>query len=86
MDELWKDVDNTSGRYQISSNGRIRKKENEEYVFIEPHLDHYGYQYVMIKYDNVAKAKHVAVHRLVAIAFIKNPYNLPIVHHIDEDR
>ena len=30
--------------------------------------------------------KTYAVHRLAAIAFIPNPYNHPIVHHIDENK
>ncbi len=85
MDEIWKDIDNTSGRYQISSNGRFRKKEKEEYYIVKPHLDSYGYQYVCIRFDNNTK-KHVAIHRLVAMAFINNPYNLPIVHHIDDNK
>ncbi len=86
MDELWKDVDNTSGRYQISSAGRLRKVDNGTYRLVNPHLDTYGYQYVTIKFDNIKKSKHVAIHRLVAKAFINNPYNLPIVHHIDENK
>lgn len=86
MDELWKDVDNTSGRYQISSFGRLRKKSEDGYNDLKPHLDSYGYQYVKIRFDNEMKSKHVAIHRLVAIAFINNPYNLPLVHHIDENK
>lgn len=86
MDEVWQDVENTSGRYQISSLGNVRKQIEGNYVAIKPHFDSYGYLYVNIKYDGSQKNKHVAVHRLVASAFIKNPYNLPIVHHIDENK
>ncbi len=86
MDEIWKDVDNTSGRYRISSSGNLMKKNINGYIIVKPTLDRYGYQYVNIKYDNLQKAKRVSIHRLVAIAFINNPYNLPIVHHIDENK
>lgn len=86
MDELWKDVDNTSGRYQISSNGRLRQRDKTEYKLINPHLDSYGYQYVTIKFNNNKNPRHVAIHRLVAQAFINNPYNLPVVHHIDDNK
>ena len=86
MDEMWLDIDNTSGRYQISSCGRLRKMINGEYVEVKPKIDRYGYLYAVIKYDNQRKTKHVAIHRLVASAFISNPYNLPVVHHIDDDK
>ena len=86
MDEIWKDVDNTSGRYQISSNGNLRMDKDGKYKNVTPHLDTYGYQYVSIRFDNKDKAKRIALHRLVALAFINNPYNLPIVHHIDENK
>lgn len=86
MDEMWKDVENTSGRYRISSTGKLLKKAENGYVIVAPTIDRYGYQYVDIKYDNRQKPKKVAIHRLVAIAFISNPYNLPIVHHIDENK
>ncbi|MBQ7737052.1 MAG: HNH endonuclease [Oscillospiraceae bacterium] len=87
MKETWKDVPNTSGRYQISSSGNFRKKSiNGEYIDVKPRLDGYGYLYVTLKYDDNEKTKYVAIHRLVAKAFINNPYNLPIVHHIDDNK
>lgn len=47
-------------------------------------LDIYGYPYVSLWRDN--KFKHFRVHRLVAEAFIENPYNLPQINHIDENK
>lgn len=86
MDEVWKEVENTSGRYQISTKGRLLRKEKAGYVLVNPSIDRYGYLMVRIRFDNQEKAKTISIHRLVAIAFINNPYNLPLVHHIDEDK
>ena len=87
MDEVWKSIDNTSDIYQVSSLGHIRKRVNiDEFILIQPHFDSYGYLYVNIRIDGTAKIKHVAIHRLVANAFVNNPYNFPIVHHIDENK
>lgn len=86
MNEIWKDVENTSGRYQISSEGRLRKKDHDDYVLVRPRYDRDGYQYVEIFFDDIGKNKHISIHRLVAITFINNPYNLPIVHHIDDNK
>ena len=86
MNEIWKDVENTSGRYQISSEGRLRTKDHDDYVLVRPYLDRNGYQCASITFDDIGKTKRMSIHRLVAIAFINNPYNLPIVHHIDENK
>ena len=48
------------------------------------HLDADGYQ--TVKLCSSGKAKEYRVHRLVAIAFIENPMNKPVVNHIDCNR
>ena len=40
-----------------------------------------GYQYVRL-----GRKKRMKVHRIVAIAFLPNPQNLPVVNHIDENK
>ena len=45
--------------------------------------EEYGHLRVSLTKDG--KTRKIFVHRLVAIAFIPNPHNLPIVNHIDEN-
>lgn len=51
---------------------------------LKPKVDKDGYLEVLLCVNN--KRKHNRVHRLVAIAFIHNPENLPQVNHKDEIR
>lgn len=46
--------------------------------------DKKGYKYVFL-YDGHSNRKCMFVHRLVAMAFLKNPDNLPQINHKDED-
>ena len=65
-------------KYEVSSCGHIRGKRGIR----KPFVDRDGYLLVSLYTDD---DKHVTykVHRLVALAFIPNPKNLPIVHHKD---
>ena len=45
-----------------------------------------GYCMVYLPMGQRGKVKAVRVHKAVAETYIPNPYNLPIVHHKDEDR
>lgn len=50
-------------------------------VFKKALTKNYGYAYCGIMYEGEDKPRSKRVHRLVAEAFIPNPYNLPIVGH-----
>lgn len=86
--EIWKDIPNYEGLYQVSNLGRIRrilfinniiaKKENK---ILKTHTNKKNRVYVSLYKNNVRK--NCILHRLVATTFIPNPNNLPEVNHID---
>lgn len=67
--------------YSVSNFGNIRN--NKTFRIMKPKLLR-GYQYVCLRKDGKNLCKQV--HRLVAIAFIKNDYNKPFVNHKDYNR
>lgn len=91
MDEVWKDIEGYEGLYQVSNlgrikalqrlrkNGRVRKEQ-----ILKNHAYENGYFKITLC-DNTMKSKRYFVHRLVAIAFVENPNNLPCVNHKDEN-
>ena len=79
MDELWKSIDN---RYSISNLGRVKSNYANKERVLKPFINHDGYSMVDIR----TLDKTVSVHRLVALAFIPNPDNLPEVNHKDENK
>ena len=92
MSEVWKDIEEYEGLYQVSNYGRIRSfdrwvigKSNSKRFKkgkILKTVEHNGYQHIFL-YKN-GKGKWFYVHRLVAQAFIPNPDNLTEVNHINE--
>lgn len=83
--EIWKEIDNTSGRYFISNRGRALSLCKGRYYLLQP-FQKDGYQYISIRYDYDEKKTDERINRLVAKAFIPNPENKPDVHHIDTNR
>ncbi|MDM0987481.1 NUMOD4 domain-containing protein [Clostridium perfringens] len=89
--EVWKEIKGYEGMYQISNLGRVKALER---------IDSRGLRRKekILKYNNTkngyleavlcknGKTKHITVHRLVAIHFIENINNLPIVNHIDGNK
>lgn len=62
--------------YLISRDGRIFNSKNEEKT-----------TYIKNGYLNLSmNNKMYAVHRLVALTYIKNPNNHPVINHIDENK
>ena len=93
--ELWKDVKDYEGLYQVSTLGRVRsldkyvntKNRNVDKVLkrgkiLKPTYNQDGYLTVSLYKDG--KGTRFLVHRLVAEAFISNPLNLPVINHKDE--
>lgn len=74
------------GRYLISEDGTITSKlkkstKTGEPIVIKPFLDRDGYERLALVTDEGRKKFRVC--RLVAMAYVENPENKPIVNHID---
>lgn len=80
MEEIWKPVQGFEKAYFISNLGRIKNSQGN---IVQTFINGRGYE-VGVLFQGKRKAM-IRVHRLVAIAFIPNPNNFPIVNHRDED-
>lgn len=97
MIEIWKDILNYEGLYQVSNLGRVRSLDR---VRTRLGIEHPSstikgrilklrvkdnlYLYVGLCVEGVSKNNYI--HRLVAQAFIENPNDLPVVNHLDSNR
>ena len=81
--EIWKQI-NDFDNYEVSNLGNVRRKTKKGYHLLKPSVNNNGYYQVSLSKDG--KAKPFRVHRLVAVAFIPNPDNLPIINHKDENK
>lgn len=84
--EIWKEVPNTNGDYQISSLGRVKSKKWGEWKILNPHTEKNGYKGLKIRFEGSDKRKNVLVHWLVADAFLNRPKEKVEINHIDSDR
>lgn len=77
--EYWKFIPGYEGKYQVSNKGRVKNVATGK--ILNPELTTKGYYRVKLC-DNGVK-KRFLLHRLVAIVFVPNPNNYPIVNHKD---
>lgn len=86
MAEIWKDIENFEGLYQISSKGRIRRITKTRKKLLKLYLDiKIGGYYTATLCKN-SKRTNVKVHQIVAKHFIANPENKPQIDHINANR
>lgn len=86
---IWKHIDNFENKYKVSRSGKIkslpRKNVLKTKVLKQSH-DKDGYLIVGLAMGKKREVLTQKVHRLVAIAFVPNPLNLPEVNHKDGDK
>lgn len=96
MEEIWKDITEFVGIYQVSNLGRVRRigdysNQNAIWKLKDPHIlsprEHSnGYLRVMLSVNNKHYDRYI--HRLVAMEFCenRNPIKYKEVNHIDGDK
>jgi hypothetical protein len=86
MNEIWKDIPNYEGHYQVSNLGNVKslkKYKGTNSNILKLCSDKKGYYQVLLSLNN--KKETIKVHQLVAMAFlghIRCGYNL-VVNHKD---
>lgn len=82
---IYKTIDGLSN-YEIGSDGTIKSKiSNRKQKILKPYSSKTS-EYLMIRLINdEGKRKNYLISRLVAIAFVANPNNLPEVNHKDKN-
>lgn len=97
--EQWKDIEGYEGLYQISSYGRVKSLERNndgknqygnctmclKEKILKPWNNGKRDSHLRIELRNNGKRETPLVHVLVAKAFIPNPHNYDIIHHIDHN-
>lgn len=68
--------------YEVSENGQIKNRTTGHIK--AQRIKNNGY--VITDLSRNGEVKTVHIHRLVAEAFIPNPYNLPEINHKDQDK
>ena len=86
MEEIWTDIPGYEGLYQISNFGQIisTSRKGTQGGPKQYKINRKGYAEVTLCKEG--KQYTTRVHRLVALAFIPNPDNLPEINHIDENK
>lgn len=89
--ELWKDVKEYKGLYQVSNLGNIKSLDKKDSLGrkvkgkkMKPIKRKDGYLDITLHKDG--KGKHFLLHRLIAEAFIENKNNSNEINHIDENK
>lgn len=94
--EIWKDVIGYEELYEVSNLGKLRHKDvlvddiknnrkmHIKQKYMKPCLGKRGYYVYVVSKNN--KKKHLPIHRLIAIHFIPNPNDYPVINHINGNK
>lgn len=95
--EIWMDIEDYKGHYQVSNLGKVRSldrtnKHSENKIrmikgrLLKIQINNKRNGYCEISLHKEGFEKRYKIHRLVAIAFIPNPNNKKEVNHIDGNK
>ena len=77
--EVWREIPGQHEKFFVSNQGRILSIYNNEPRLLKQFICG-GYYYVSLS------GRDYRVNRIVAQAFLPNPENKPIVHHLDSNK
>lgn len=84
--EMWKAIEGTNGRYEISNTGKVRSNNYLGHGTTKELKPWANGGYKRVNMTIAGKKTNRLVHRLVAEAFIPNPENKPEVNHQDGNK
>lgn len=67
--------------YQCDTEGIVYGKNGKP---LKPNINQHGYKYVVFCVNG--KTKTFTVHKIIALTFVPNPNNFPVVNHLDGDK
>lgn len=82
--EIWEKINNLP--YEISLQGVVRRQLESKFckknkTHVKPYINNKGYSCINLYKEG--KCYKYQIHRLLAISFIPNPDNLPVINHKD---
>lgn len=84
MQEEWKPIAEYNGLYFVSDLGRIKSMYKGKEKLLKQHTGTTGYKKVSLYYNK--HKKDFKVHRLVALHFVPNKNNFPVINHKDGNK
>lgn len=86
--EIWVPLEGFAGRYSISNLGRVRRdtpgRGARRGRVLKTYTAQNGYKQVRLTQETNRKSASFLVHRLLALTFIPNPDELPVVRHLND--
>lgn len=84
MKEIWRNIEGYEGEYLVSSLGRVKSIKKGKTTMLMGSVSYNGYKSVLLCRPQKIVGKRIS--RLVAQAFIPNPYDKPQVNHLDANK